>query len=80
MKWIVQITRKAEKQVKQLPEGIRKKLVALILDIEVGGPVRGNWPNYRNLDYTRHHYHNRKANPVMVPFGKLLTKRRIWSR
>ena len=63
MNWNVQIARKADKQIEQLPKGIRKKLVALILNIEVGGPVRGNWPNYGKLDDTRHHCHIRKGKP-----------------
>ena len=66
MKWNVQITRKAEKQIKQLPEDIQKMIVALILEIELGGPVRGNWPNYGKLDDTRHHCHIRKGKPCYV--------------
>jgi mRNA-degrading endonuclease RelE of RelBE toxin-antitoxin system len=75
MKWNIQITRKAEKQIKQLPEGIRKKLIALILDIELGGPVRGNWPNYGKLDDTRHHCHIRKGKPCFVAVWEVTDKK-----
>ncbi len=75
MKWNVQIARKADKQIEQLPIGIRKKLVALILNIEVGGPVRGNWPNYGKLDDTRHHCHIRKGKPCYVAVWEVVDKR-----
>jgi hypothetical protein len=38
----------------------------VILEIELGGPVRGNWPNYGKLDDTRYHCHIRKGKPCYV--------------
>ena len=75
MNWNVQIARKAEKQIEQLPKGIRKKLVALILDIELSGPVRGNWPNYGKLDDVRHHCHIRKGKPCYVAVWEVTDKK-----
>ena len=72
--WNVQITRNAEKQAKQLSVSIRKKIVALILDIELGGPIRGNWPNYGKLDDTRHHCHIRKGKPCYVAIWQVIDK------
>ena len=73
MKWNVQITRNAEKQLKQLPEGIRKKIVALILEIELGGPVRGNWPNYGSWMIPGTIAISGKASHVMWQSGRLQT-------
>ena len=75
MKWTVQITRKAEKQIKQVPESIRKKLFALLIDIEQAGPARGNWPNYGKLENTRHHCHIKKGNPCYVAVWEVTDKK-----
>ena len=45
MAWTVNVTRKAQKQLVRLPNVVFKTLLALMLDIELGGPVRGDWPN-----------------------------------
>jgi hypothetical protein len=38
----------------------------LLSDIEAGGPVRGNWPNYSRLGPRRHHCHLKKGRPTYV--------------
>lgn len=41
-------------------------MFALIGDIEKGGPVRGDWPNYGKLTGNRHHCHIKKGQPTYV--------------
>jgi len=66
MNWTVTISRRAHRQINQLPQQITKNLVALIRDIETTGPVRGNWPNYSRLEKNRHHCHIKKGQPTYV--------------
>jgi hypothetical protein len=66
MAWTVTSQKKVRKQVKKLPLGVKENLFALLLDIEIGGPVRGNWPNYGKLGRNRHHCHLKKGHPTYV--------------
>lgn len=66
MTWTVKLSRAAEKQKSKLPKTLRQILYALIGDIETGGPVRGDWPNYGKLSSARHHCHLKKGNPTYV--------------
>lgn len=60
------MSRIAEKQNAKLSKPLRKILYALMTDIEAGGPVRGDWPNYGKLAHGRHHCHLKKGNPTYV--------------
>lgn len=64
--WKVTLTKKSIKQLRDLPENVRLKLQALIKEIEVAGPVRGNWPNYSKLGGPRHHCHIKDGRPSYV--------------
>jgi mRNA-degrading endonuclease RelE of RelBE toxin-antitoxin system len=64
--WAVKLSRAAEKQKSKLSKTLRQILYALIGDIEAGGPVRGDWPNYGKLSSARHHCHLKKGNPTYV--------------
>jgi hypothetical protein len=44
--WIVKLSRKADKSMERMPKLIVNALALLMSDIEAGGPVRGDWPNY----------------------------------
>lgn len=66
MTWIVELTRTADKQKNKLSKPVRQSLFALIGDIEKGGPVRGDWPNYGKLTGNRHHCHIKKGQPTYV--------------
>lgn len=66
MTWTVKLSCAAEKQKSKLPKTLRQILYALIGDIEAGGPVRGDWPNYGKLSSARHHCHLKKGNPTYV--------------
>ena len=75
MKWTVTTTKRAKKQIAQLPESVMKNLVALIRDIENEGPVRGDWPNCSSLGRDRHHCHIKKDVRLTLLSGKSLIKK-----
>ncbi len=64
--WMVVIARRAEKNLDALPKPVRAALALLMADIEAGGPVRGDWPNYGKLGGGRHHCHLKKGKPTYV--------------
>jgi mRNA-degrading endonuclease RelE of RelBE toxin-antitoxin system len=66
MAWIVQWKRKLEKQLKELPESVQLSFRALVLEIELVGPIRGNWKNYSKLSKTKHHCHLKSGRPTYV--------------
>jgi mRNA-degrading endonuclease RelE of RelBE toxin-antitoxin system len=66
MKWEVVFGRQAQKALARLPKAIAKSLVLLAKEIEIMGPVRGNWPNYGKLRHDRHHCHLKKGKPTYV--------------
>lgn len=51
------IKKQVQKGLKKCPKDVREDLGALILDLKLSGPVRGDWPNYSKLDGGRHHCH-----------------------
>lgn len=53
----VVVTKRALKQLAKLPDEIREIAAVLFKEIEVNGPVRGNWKNYGKLSAQRHHCH-----------------------
>jgi hypothetical protein len=64
--WHVVLSRKTAKVFPKLPERIKETLALLIADIEEGGPVRGDWPNYSKLGPNTHHCHLKKGKPTYV--------------
>lgn len=66
MAWIVNIHRKAERQVASLPLHVSEKLVLLLADLADKGPVRGEWPNYGKLPGGKHHCHLKNGKPTYV--------------
>lgn len=66
MVWTVTVAAKTEKRVTRLPGQVQKTLALLIADIEAGGPVRGDWPNYSRPPGNRHHCHLKKGRPTYV--------------
>jgi hypothetical protein len=57
MQWKVYAGKRVHKQVDALPKRVKDSLLALMVDIQFHGPVRGNWPNYGKLTGGRHHCH-----------------------
>lgn len=66
MDWTVVFTGKAKKQTDKLPRRVREILFQLAREIEAGGPVRGDWPNYSKLTGDLHHCHLKKGRPTYV--------------
>ncbi len=66
MGWKVTIHNKAKKGVALLPERVKRSLALLIATMQVQGPVRGDWPNYKKLGDRRHHCHLKKGHPTYV--------------
>ena len=64
--WYVQLSKKASKGAEKLPKSARMNLAALMKQIELQGPVRGDWPNYSKLGPKRHHCHLKKGQPTYV--------------
>jgi hypothetical protein len=64
--WAVKLSRRTDRNLDSLPNPVKGALALLISDIEAGGPVRGNWPNYSRLGPRRHHCHLKKGRPTYV--------------
>lgn len=64
--WTVKLSRRTDKSLDRLPKAVVGALLLLITDIEAGGPVRGDWPNYSRLGSRRHHCHLKKGHPTYV--------------
>ena len=75
MSWTVKLSRNAEKQKAKLTKPLRQILYALVGDIEAGGPVRGDWPNYGKLADGKHHCHLKKGNPTYVAVWEVRDKK-----
>ena len=52
MGWEIKVSNNIKKQIKKLPEKIMDAFLALLVEIKVYGPVRGNWKNYGKLSKT----------------------------
>ncbi len=68
MSWIVSYSKKAAKQYSSLPSVVQDRLDALTAEIELLGPVRGNWKNYSKLEGStrQHHCHIKTGRPTYV--------------
>lgn len=74
MNWTVTLTKKVAKAIPQLPISARKALFVLLGEIEISGPVRGNWKNYSKLGQNRHHCHLKKGQPTYVAVWEVTSK------
>lgn len=64
MAWRVRI--KKDKLLKKLPRSVIEKVFLLTSEIELLGPVRGNWKNYSKLAGSCHHCHLKSGHPTYV--------------
>ena len=65
--WQVDLSKKVVRQIQKLPDKTAKEnLFALLRDIELHGPVRGDWPNYGKLRQGLHHCHIKKGRPTYI--------------
>jgi len=64
--WSIKVSKKADKNLQQLPSAVQRAFAALTDDLTRNGPVAGNWPNYGKLSDNRHHCHLKKGRPTYV--------------
>jgi len=55
--WSVTFKKRVAKSLKQLPKNVQEAMESLVVDLQDGGPVRGEWPNYSKLSDGSHHCH-----------------------
>lgn len=75
MSWVVTLSRKAQGQREALPRQVQDMVTLLLRELEEGGPVRGNWPNYSKLSGDKHHCHIKKDKPCYVAVWEVLDKK-----
>ena len=66
MAWEVVLSKKAERSLAFLPKQVVKNLTFLMQEMELRGPVRGDWHNYSKLSPGRHHCHLKKGHATYV--------------
>lgn len=66
MTWTVVVNPKVQKRLIRLTRQVQDFYLALFLEMESHGPVRGDWPHYGKLGPNRHHCHVRKGRPTYV--------------
>ena len=76
MNWQIEYSPKARKQVKKLPSAIQDAVLALVMDMESGGPIRGDWPNFSKLSRNEYHCHLKKGKPTYVACWRLVDKQK----
>jgi mRNA-degrading endonuclease RelE of RelBE toxin-antitoxin system len=74
VEWKVKLSSRARKNLDTLPDKVKKTLAYLIREIELTGPVKGNWPNYSKLGKARHHCHLKKGKPTYVAVWEVKDK------
>jgi len=75
MAWTVQWKRKLEKQIQEIPEPVQLQFRELVREIQLSGPVRGNWKNYGKLGPGRHHCHIKSGRPTYVVCWEVVDKK-----
>ncbi len=75
MSWTVDFSKKAGKQLKELNENIILVVIALVEELKISGPVRGNWKNYSKFSDTKHHCHLKKGRPTYVACWEVIDKK-----
>ncbi|MEN6469067.1 MAG: cytotoxic translational repressor of toxin-antitoxin stability system [Smithella sp.] len=74
MQWTVTVKRALNKQIRNLPEKVQNLLIALEKDMEINGPIRGDWPNFSALSHDRYHCHLKKGRPTYVAIWEVRNK------
>jgi hypothetical protein len=70
----VVLSGKAAKMYRKLPESIKDIVILLAKEIELFGPVRGDWKNYGKLGGELHHCHLKSGRPTYVACWRILDK------
>ena len=76
MSWQVVYNRK-KFQKHNIPAKIAASMELLVAEIELNGPIRGNWPNYSKLPNNKHHCHLKKGKPTYVAVWEDIGKNKI---
>ena len=74
IRWQVVFSNKASKQYQEAPEAVKEAVIFLMKEIELWGPVRGNWKNYGKLGGDRHHCHLKSGRPTYVACWEVIDK------
>jgi len=74
MTWTVTEKQTLNKQIRKLPERVQNLLIALKKDMEINGPIRGDWPNFSALSFDRYHCHLKKGRPTYVAIWEVKNK------
>ena len=75
MTWTVKLHRKAEKQLVGLPKGVLDAFKFLMKELEIRGPIRGNWDHYGALTGEHHHCHIKKGRPTYVVVWEITSRK-----
>ena len=73
--WTVEFTHNAYKQRDKLPDKIRALLDFLSREMELTGPMRGNWKNFGKLGNNEFHCHLKKGRPTYVACWRIINKK-----
>ena len=79
MTWEITYSRKAYKQLKEMPDNIRARMTLLAREISESGPVRKNWHNFgglkgADLPANTYHCHLKKGKPTYVSCWYVVNK------
>ncbi|NCP04673.1 MAG: cytotoxic translational repressor of toxin-antitoxin stability system [Deltaproteobacteria bacterium] len=77
MTWEIKLLNTAKKGFKNLPASTLESLQLLLFELEILGPVRGNWANYGKLSNNVHHCHLHKGRPTYVAVWKVFKQRKV---
>ena len=75
--WQVTLSRDTFKAIRRLPILVQEKAFTLIKEIEIMGPVRGDWPNYGKLARDKHHCHIKKGRPTYVMVWQMIDPKSV---
>jgi hypothetical protein len=53
----IKFNKQVKKNLEKMPISIQKKFFYLVNDLEAGGPIRPEWPNYSKLSEREYHCH-----------------------
>jgi len=74
MAWEISIKKKLQKSILRLPKQVRKNFKALLKDIELHGPARGECPNFSPLSGNQYHCHLKKGHLTYVAVWEVRDK------
>lgn len=74
-KWTVNLTTKTAKSIGLLPENVRVKMFALLVDLETNGASLPSWPHYSKLGADTHHCHIKRGRPTYVVCWQVISKK-----